>query len=114
MCSSDLGVAAPAQRQGQAVEQDRFAGAGLAGEHRQPTREVDVQPFDQNDVADRQGDEHGTGRISVAGSRDDSRWENESEPPEVALGMPRATAAQNTLMVPKEREIQLPVSSLGS
>ncbi len=47
-------VAASTQRQGQRVEQDRFARAGFAGQHGQPRLEGEVQLIDQNDVADRQ------------------------------------------------------------
>ncbi len=48
------GIAPPAERKRQGVEQDRLAGAGLAGEHGEPVGEIDVQPFDENDVADRE------------------------------------------------------------
>ncbi len=49
-------VAARAGRQRESIEQDRFAGAGLAGEHRQALAEFEIEPVDQNDIADRQGD----------------------------------------------------------
>ena len=52
-------VAAPAQRQREGIEQDRLAGAGLAGQHRQAGGKIDVQPVDQDDVADRKPCEHG-------------------------------------------------------
>ncbi len=51
-------VAAPAERQRKGVEQDGFAGAGLAREHSQPGAEIELQPVDQNDVAYRQMDQH--------------------------------------------------------
>src|SRR4051794_28239733 len=51
-------VAAAAERKRESIEQDRFAGAGLAGEHREAGRIIDVEPFDQNDVADRETGEH--------------------------------------------------------
>ena len=51
-------VAAPAQRQRKGVEQNRFAGAGLAGEHGKAFGEIDVEPVDQDDVADRKSGEH--------------------------------------------------------
>jgi hypothetical protein len=51
-------VAAAPERQRERIEQDRLAGAGLAGQHRQPGRIVDVEPFDQDDVADGQAGEH--------------------------------------------------------
>ena len=46
-------VAARAERERESVEQDGFARAGLAGEHRQAAAEVEVEPIDQDDVADR-------------------------------------------------------------
>ncbi len=52
------GIAAGAERQGKGIEQDRFAGAGLAGQHRETGPEIDVQPIDQNDIADGKADEH--------------------------------------------------------
>ena len=52
------GIAAAAERQREGIEQDRLAGAGLAGQHRQSGRIVDVEPFDENDVADREAREH--------------------------------------------------------
>ena len=52
------GVAAGAQRQREGVEQDRLAGAGLAGQHGKARREIDVEPVDQNDVSDRESGQH--------------------------------------------------------
>ncbi len=52
------GIAARAERQRKGIEQDGLAGAGLAGEHRQPGREVDVEPIDQDDVANREPGQH--------------------------------------------------------
>ena len=52
-------VAARAQGQRKGVEQDRLAGAGLAGQHGQAVGEIDVEPVDQDDVADRESGEHG-------------------------------------------------------
>lgn len=60
------GVAARAERQRQSVEQDRLAGARLAGENRQTGGKIDVQPFDQDDIADRQPGKH---RPSGAGDQ---------------------------------------------
>ena len=53
------GVAARAERQRERVEQDRLAGAGFAGEHGKPLGKVDVEPVDQDDVADGKAGEHG-------------------------------------------------------
>ena len=52
------GVAARAERERERVEQDRLAGPGLAGQRRQTATEVDVETIDQDDVADREPDEH--------------------------------------------------------
>ena len=54
----EAGVAAAAKRQRKSIEQDGFAGTGLAGQHREPAREIDVEPFDQHDVADRKTCKH--------------------------------------------------------
>ena len=51
-------VAARAKRQRQRIEQDGFAGAGLAGQHRQPRAELDAEPVDQDDVLDGEAREH--------------------------------------------------------
>ncbi len=53
-------VAAGAQRQREGVEQDRFTGAGLAGQRGEPGAEIDIQPVDQNDVANGKTRQHGT------------------------------------------------------
>jgi hypothetical protein len=47
------GIAARAERERKGVQQDRFARAGFAGQHRQPGRQVDVEPVDEDDIADR-------------------------------------------------------------
>ena len=52
------GIAAPAQRQRESIEQDGFAGAGFAGQHRKATGKLDIEPFDQDDVTDRQTRQH--------------------------------------------------------
>jgi len=51
-------VAAAAEGQRQGIEENRLAGTGLAGEHRHSGTKIDSETLDQNDVADRQGDEH--------------------------------------------------------
>jgi len=50
---------AVAQRQRQRVDQDRLAGAGLAGEHGQSRREIKLDRFDQQVVADGKMQQHG-------------------------------------------------------
>src|ERR1700719_1432007 len=52
-------VAARAERKRERIEQDGFAGAGFSGEHREAGREINVEPFDQDDVADREPGQHG-------------------------------------------------------
>ncbi|MGY4473003.1 hypothetical protein ACVILL_000417 [Bradyrhizobium sp. USDA 3364] len=52
------GIAAAAERQRKGIEQDGFAGAGFAGQHRQATGKFDIEPFDQDDVTDRQTRQH--------------------------------------------------------
>ena len=64
--ADQAGIAARAEREREGIEQDRFAGAGLAGQHRQPGGEIDVEPVDQDDVADRKPGEHG-GEVDVSG-----------------------------------------------
>ena len=59
-------VAARAQRQREGVEQDRLAGAGLAGEHGKACGEIDVEPVDQDDVADGKPGEHVSGQAQCS------------------------------------------------
>jgi hypothetical protein len=51
-------VAARAKRQRERVEQDGFSGACLARQHGEAGRKVDVQPLDQDDIADRKSRQH--------------------------------------------------------
>ena len=48
------------QRQAECVEQDRLAGAGLAGEHAEARLELELEPFDQDDVVDGKLPQHAT------------------------------------------------------
>ncbi len=52
------GIAAAAERQRERIEQDRFAGTGLAGQHRKARREIDIEAVDQDDVSDREPGQH--------------------------------------------------------
>jgi hypothetical protein len=52
------GIGAGAQRQTQGIEKDGFAGTGLAGQGTQATGERNIQVVDQDDIADRQADQH--------------------------------------------------------
>src|SRR3954465_14151892 len=60
-------VAAGTERQRKGVEQDRLAGAGFAGQHGETSGEIDIEPVDQNDVADGKPGEHDAGRGKVSG-----------------------------------------------
>ena len=54
----EAAIAASPECQRQRIEQDGFAGAGLAGEHGKPRFEGKIKPIDQDDIADRQVREH--------------------------------------------------------
>ena len=56
-----LAAAAPAEHEAEAVEQDRLAGAGLAGQHVQARPEAQLGRLDQHHVADRQRLQHRSG-----------------------------------------------------
>lgn len=47
------GIATCTQRQRQRVQQDGFAGAGFTGQNGKARREINVEPFDQDDIANR-------------------------------------------------------------
>ena len=47
-----VGIAALAQRECQRVNQDRLAGAGLAGEHREAALELEFEALDDHKIAD--------------------------------------------------------------
>ncbi len=57
------GIAAGAEREREGIEEDRFAGAGLAGECGKAGPEIDVQAIDQDDVADGKAGQHGHERF---------------------------------------------------
>ena len=59
-----IAVRPAAQRQSQGIEQDRLAGAGLAGQHAKAGLEREVEPLDQDDVADREAGQHWRGAIA--------------------------------------------------
>ena len=52
------GLGPVTQRQAQGIEQNRFPGAGFAGENAQPLLERQIETVDQDDIADRQADQH--------------------------------------------------------
>ena len=53
-------IAAGAERQREGVEQDRLAGAGLAGQHREAVVELDIQRSDDHEVAQGKAAQHFT------------------------------------------------------
>jgi hypothetical protein len=55
----EAAVAAAAEGQGEGIEQDGLASAGLTREDAQALMEVKLKPVDKDDIADRQLDEHG-------------------------------------------------------
>jgi hypothetical protein len=63
--ADQAGIAARAERQREGIEQDRLAGAGLPGQHRETRREIDVEAVDQDDVSDREPGQHP--KVPVAG-----------------------------------------------
>src|SRR5580704_10603990 len=69
------GLTTRAERKGKGIEQDRLAGPGLASEHGKAAAEIDVQPIDENDVADGQAGQHETGsRTPKNGKADHTRF----------------------------------------
>jgi hypothetical protein len=56
----EAGIAPATERQCKGIEQDGFARTGLAGQNREARGEFDIEPFDQDDVTDRQTRQHGT------------------------------------------------------
>ena len=60
------GIGAGAQSEAEAVEQDGFAGAGLAGQGREAGGEMQIEPLDQHDIADREAVQH-EGVLGCAG-----------------------------------------------
>ena len=56
-------IGAPAERQTERVQQDRFAGAGLAGQDAQPRPEGERQPVDQDNIADGKTKQHAKAAI---------------------------------------------------
>ncbi len=63
------GVGPIAQRQPQGIEQDRFAGAGLAGEHGQSTLQGQFQALDDGEVPDVKVGQHG-----ISSARSSAAW----------------------------------------
>jgi len=48
----------PTQQGIEGIQQDRFTGTGLAGEHGEALAEAQLQPLDQGDVAEAQSSQH--------------------------------------------------------
>ena len=54
-----------AEQQGEGVEQDRLAGAGLAGQHREAAVELEIERFDDDEIADGQEAKHRGSSVSM-------------------------------------------------
>lgn len=61
----DARVCAFAEREGEGVDQDRFAGAGFAGKDGKAAVEFEIERGDDDEVADREVAEHGVGGSGV-------------------------------------------------
>ena len=51
-------IATAAERERKGIEQDGFARTSFARQHRKAAGKFDIEPFDQDDVADRQTRQH--------------------------------------------------------
>ena len=58
-------IATATQGQRESIEQDRFAGAGLTGERGEAVGKIDVEPLNQNDVANGQSGEHRNSALQI-------------------------------------------------
>ena len=74
------------QRKPQTVQQDRLAGARLAGQHRQPLGERQVQPFDQHHVPDRQSGEHAAAPAAASAQKIECQAREKKPRPDGAAG----------------------------
>ncbi len=79
--ADQAGFGARTQRQAERIQEDRLAGAGLAGQHAEPRFRRQIQPVDQHEIADRQLDQHDPAAFfqKVAGACQ-SREEGATEP----------------------------------
>ena len=57
--ADDTRIGAPTEDEQQCIDQDRLAGAGLAGEHGKARREFEPEPIDDHEILDVQREEHG-------------------------------------------------------
>jgi len=56
--AEQLGIGAAAEGEAERIQQDRLAGAGLAGQHGEAGIDLEIQAVDEDDVADRQVQQH--------------------------------------------------------
>ena len=77
-------IAPAAERERKGVEQNGFARAGLAGQNRKTTGKLDIEPFDQDDVTDRQTRQHE--RIIP---RSANRWNQNQIPHPIGIDLSR-------------------------
>ena len=80
----EAAVAAAAQGQAQRIQDDRLAGAGLAGEHGQAAGEAELEALDQHDVADREAFQHR--RLRGRGLRAGGQNRRLSQDPSLCFG----------------------------
>ena len=52
------------QNQTERIEQDRLPPPRLPGKHAEPAREIEIERFDKDNVADRKPGQHGTQRLA--------------------------------------------------
>ncbi len=65
--ADERAVAAGPKAQREGIEQDRFAGARLAGQHGEAGAEFEIEPVDQHDIADGELNEHDCPSPAAAG-----------------------------------------------
>ena len=56
--SHKRGISTSPERKRKSIEQNRFSGAGLAGENRQAGGKFDIQPIDEHNVTNGEPDQH--------------------------------------------------------
>ena len=75
--ANHTGVAAAAQRQLQRIDQNRFARAGLTGQHRKTGAEVQFQGGHDDEIAQAQSAQHAFTRLRASAACA-ARWRNSS------------------------------------
>ena len=70
------GVGAHAEREAEAVEEDRLAGPGFTGQHAKSRLELQLQPVDQDDIVDGQLPKHAARAQLWVAACGEWRWIN--------------------------------------